>query len=328
MVDVSYIGNRGSRLNHSWQTLGVGANMNSPSVLALGTPVLQSNIDSDLARQAGIASPYPGFTGNVAQALRTYPQYQNIIWRGVPTGESQYHALELLLERRFSRGLQWRVGYTYSNLHNNGSESAQGDNGDNGRVQDPSTPLEWGLSQDDTPHVLLVGFTWEVPGPSAGLSEALLAGWHVSGILRYESGRPFNITMNNDLGGLLFNGQKRPNRVSGTDGVAATGSFDPATDNYFNRAAWTDPGPLKFGDAPRQDGTVRGFPNYSEDVNIFKEFRLRDPMKARFEIDIGNLFNRTLFCNPNTNFSSPAFGTVNTQCNQARSVQFAVRLDY
>jgi hypothetical protein len=176
--------------------------------------------------------------------------------------------------------------------------------------------------------VFLTGFTWEVPGPSVGLPETLLAGWHVSGILRYESGRPFNITMNNDLGGLLFNGQKRPNRVSGTAGVAATGSFDPATDNYFNRAAWTDPGPLKFGDAPRQDGTVRGFPNYSEDVNIFKEFRLRDPMKARFEIDIGNLFNRTLFCNPNTNFSSPAFGTVNTQCNQARSVQFAVRLDY
>ncbi|HEY1302913.1 MAG TPA: TonB-dependent receptor, partial [Vicinamibacterales bacterium] len=118
MVDVSYIGNHGSRLNHSWQTLGVDANMNAPSVLALGTPVLQSNINSDLAHAAGIQSPYPGFNGNVAQALRKYPQYQNIIWRGVPTGESQYHALELVLERRFSRGLQWRVGYTYSHLNN------------------------------------------------------------------------------------------------------------------------------------------------------------------------------------------------------------------
>ena len=29
MVDVSYIGNHGSRLNHHWQTLGVDANMNS-----------------------------------------------------------------------------------------------------------------------------------------------------------------------------------------------------------------------------------------------------------------------------------------------------------
>ena len=328
MLDVSYIGNHGSRLNHHWQTKGIDANMNSPDVLRLGTPVLQSNINSDLARQAGIQSPYPGFNGNVAQALRKFPQYQNIIWRGVPTGESQYHAMELVLERRFSRGLQARVGYTYSRLENNGSESAQGDNGVNGRVQDPSNPLEWALSEDDTPHVFLTGFTWEVPGPASGLAQRALGGWHVSGILRYESGRPLNITMNNNLGGLLFNGQKRPDRASGTDAVAATGDFDPTKDNYFNRSAWTDPGPLRFGNAPRVDGSVRGFRNYSEDMNVFKEFRLRDPMKLRFEADFGNLFNRVLFCGPNTNWSSPAFGTVSTQCNQARSVQFAVRLDY
>jgi hypothetical protein len=328
MVDVSYIGNHGSRLNHHWQTLGVDANMNSPDVLSLGTAVLQSNINSDLARQAGIQSPYAGFNGNVAQALRKYPQYQNIILRGVPTGESQYHALELVLERRFTRGLQWRVGYTYSNLHNNGSESAQGDNGVNGSVQNPADPLPWGLSGDDTPHVFLTGFTWEVPGPSTGLSATLLGGWHVSGILRYESGRPLNITMNNDLGGLLFNGQKRPDRASGTDAVAVSGDFDPTTDNYFNRNAWSDPGPLKFGNAPRVDGTVRGFPNKSEDINIFKEFRLGDEKKFRFEMDFGNLFNRTLFCDPNTNWSSPAFGTVNTQCNQPRSTQFAFRFDF
>ena len=59
-----------------------------------------------------------------------WPQYQGIQWRGVPTGESQYHAIELVLERRFSRGLQARFGYTYSRLSNNGAESAQGNNGD------------------------------------------------------------------------------------------------------------------------------------------------------------------------------------------------------
>ena len=63
-------------------------------------------------------------------------------------------------------------------------------------------------------------------------------------------------------------------------------------------------------------------------VDVFKEFKLGGDKKFRFEMDFGNLFNRTLFCNPNTNWSSPAFGTVNTQCNQARSVQFAVRFEY
>jgi hypothetical protein len=331
MLDVSYIGNRGTRLNHHWQTLGVDANMNDPKVLALGASVLQADINSPTAQAAGIAPPYPGFRGNVAQALRKYPQYQQVNWRGVPTGRSQYHALSTVLERRFSRGLQARLGYTYSRLNNNGAESAQGDEGINGAVQNPADPLEWALSADDTPHVFLTGFTWEVPGGqrwTSGAAKALLAGWNVSGMLRYESGRPLNILMDNNLSGLLFSGQKRPNRVAGVDAVAAGSNFDPLTQNYFNKNAWTDPGPLQFGNAPRRDGTVRSFPVYSEDFSVFKVVSLRDPMRMKLEAQAGNLFNRTLFCDPNTNWSQASFGTVNTQCNQPRSVQLALRLDF
>jgi hypothetical protein len=332
MLDVSYIGNRGTRLNHHFQSVGVDANMNDPSVLALGTNVLQSDINSETAQAAGIAPPYPGFSGSVAQALRKYPQYQTIQWRGVPTGKSQYHALELVLERRFSRGLQARVAYTYSRLHNNGAESAQGDNGINGAVQNPADPLEWALSADDTPHVFLTAFTWEIPGSgkwTTPLAKAILAGWNVSGILRYESGRPFNITMDNNLGGFLFNGQKRPNRNPGVEAVAAGSDFDPNTDSYFNPDAWSDPGPLNFGNTPRRDTTVRGFPIYSEDINIFKVFPLQGDTKLRFQASVGNLLNRTLFCDPgNANWSSGSFGSVNTQCNQPRSIQFALRYDF
>jgi hypothetical protein len=331
MLDVSYIGNRGTRLNHHFQTLGVDANMNDPAVLGLGANVLQSNINSPVARAANIPIPYPGFNGNVAQALRKFPQYQQIQWRGVPTGKSQYHAMELVLERRFARGLQARFGYTFSRLNNNGAESAQGVEGINGGVQNPADPLAWQLSADDTPHVFLTGFTWEVPGANkwtSPISRALLAGWNVSGIFRYESGRPLNITMNNDLGGILFNGQKRPNRESGTDAVTASGNFDPNTDRYLDRAAWSDPGPLAFGNAPKRDTTVRSFPVYSEDLNIFKVFALPNGHRIRFESMFGNLFNRTLFGDPNTNWSAGTFGQVFSQANSPRSIQMALRYDF
>jgi hypothetical protein len=327
MLDVSYIGNRGSRLNHHPETLGVGANMNDPDVLALGSTVLQSNINSPEARAANIPIPYPGFNGNVAQALRQWPQYQAINWRGVPTGKSQYHALETVLERRFSRGLQARVGYTYSRLRNNGAETGQGADGRNGGIQDPSNPLPWLLSDDDTPHVLLVGFSWEVPGPTTGAASWALGGWNVAGILRYESGRPLTITMNNDLGGLLFNTQKRPNKTGG-GAVNDTGDFDPFTDLYLNRSAWTDPGPLQFGNAPERDGDVRGWGNYSEDINIFKVFPVTNGQRIRFEMQLGNLFNRIVYCTPNQNWSSGSFGQVFTQCNTPRSVQFGFRYDF
>jgi hypothetical protein len=57
-------------------------------------------------------------------------------------------------------------------------------------------------------------------------------------------------------------------------------------------------------------------------------FRLRNTHAARFDAQFGNIFNRVVFCDPNTNWSSSAFGTVNTQCNQARSVQLGFRYDF
>jgi hypothetical protein len=333
MLDVSYIGNRGSRLNHHGQRAGIDANMNDPSVLGLGAALLNANINSPAAQAAGFTPPYPGFNGTVAQSLRKYPQYQGINWRGLPVGRSQYHALEVVLEQHLSRGLQYRIGYTFSRLKNNGAESGQGNEGINGGVQDPVNwdTVDYGLSLDDTPHVLLAGFTWDIAQGSSqswsGAKKALLGGWNLSGILRYESGRPMLITMANDMGGLLFNSQKRPNRT-GADAVAADGSFDPDTDNYFNKDAWEDPGPLRFGNAPRADGTVRGFKVFNEDLTVSKSFSLPRDLTLRFVASVGNLLNRTTFCFPNTNFSSSAFGRVSTQCNQPRSAQFALRFDY
>jgi hypothetical protein len=179
--------------------------------------------------------------------------------------------------------------------------------------------------------VFLFGYSWEVPGGKRwkGAAGALLGGWNLSGALRYESGRPYNIFMNNDLGGLLFNGQKRPNRVKGTSAIAKhSGFFNPLTMNYFDPNAWADPGSNQLGNAPRADGSVRGFPTYNEDASVFKVFTLKEQLKMRFDAEFGNIFNRTDFCDPNRNFSAASFGTVSTQCNQPRSVQFGLKFTY
>ncbi len=324
-LDVSYIANRGSRLTNNWQSLGVDANMLNPSVFNTYTAAQLSGPPTTL--------PYAGFTGDLAQSLRRYPQYQNILWRDVPTGSSIYNALEVVLEQRFAHGVQFRAGYTYSRLNNDGSESAQGGNGVNATIQNPACPhvCEWGLSQDDTPHVFLFGYSWELPGGKRfhGAAGALLGGWNLSGALRYESGRPLNVFMNNDLGGLIFNGQKRPNRVKGTSAIAKhSGFFNPLTMNYFNTSAWVDPGADQFGNAPRADGSVRGTPTYNEDASVFKVFKLHEQLNMRFDAEFGNIFNRTDFCNPNTNFSAASFGTISTQCNQPRSIQFGLKFTY
>lgn len=335
LLDLSYIANKGNRLNHHWQTLGPLANMNDPKILALGTSVLQANINSDVARNAGITPPYPGFTGNVAQALRPFPQYQGIQYRNVPTGNSIYHSFQSKLEKRFSSGLQFRVAYTWSKLINDGAESGQGSDGGNGGIQNPISTLagERALSRDDVPHLLLLAYTYELPiGPGkrfnvSGPLGKILGGWGFSAIQRYESGRPLGITMNNDLGGLLFNGGKRPNRVGG--GLANLGgNFDPGKDRYLLPSGWADPGPLAFGNAPATDGTVRDFPVFSEDFSLIKDTRITERVKFRLEAQMGNVFNRVVFCSPNTNFSAASFGQVFSQCNTPRSIQFGAKLDF
>ncbi len=330
LADISYVANRGTRLPQHLNFLGPAANMNHPDVLRLGAAVLSAPINSQVARDAGIAPPYAGFTGNVAQALRPYPQYQFLDYRALPIGWSIYHSLQAKLDKRFSNGVQFRVFYTWSKLINDGAENAQ--RGGTG-IQNPADTQrgERGLSFDDVPHTFVVAYTWEIPigKGKTGLAGKLLQGWTFNGILRYESPRPLNIIMTNDLAPFLFNNQKRPDRVAGAKGRREFDRFDPNKDRLFDRSAWTDPGPLRFGNAPRTDGTVRGLATATtEDISLFKETKIGERFRHRFEVQFGNVTNRTVFCEPNTNWSAGAFGQVGTQCNQPRSVQFGMKLEY
>jgi len=190
---------------------------------------------------------------------------------------------------------------------------------------------EWALSADDVPHTFVFSGSYELPfGKNLkGFAGKVLKGWTLNGIIRYESGRPQVITMTNDLGGLLFNTTKRPNRNDSVAGVASfDGGFDPNRDRLFNKAAWSDPGPLQFGNALSRDGGVRGFSNHVEDVSIFKATTFAERYKLRFEAQGGNVTNRVVFCDPNTNFSSAQFGQTGLQCNQPRSVQFGMKFEY
>ena len=65
--------------------LGLLDNMNNPSVLSLGGCTFSGLTSTPPAAiAAGIQLPYPGFVGDVAQALRPWPQYTNLNVLSVP----------------------------------------------------------------------------------------------------------------------------------------------------------------------------------------------------------------------------------------------------
>jgi hypothetical protein len=158
---------------------------------------------------------------------------------------------------------------------------------------------------------------------SSGLVSKLIGNWQVSAMQTYQTGRPLQILMANNLGGLLFNTIKFPNKIG--PGVN-TNFHDPATQRYLLSSGWADPGPLSFGNAPPYDPVVRGFGYYNEDVSVFKDTYFGENRYVRFEADFGNVFNRVDFCNPDTNWSDPAFGETGSQCNIPRRIQFGLQL--
>ncbi len=331
-IDLSYEGNRGSRLIADRRVLGPAANANANSILDLGPSILASRAGSESAA-ASVQMPYQGFARSVAQSLRPFPHMLNIGYLNVPAGNSFYHAFRTKIEKRFSDGVHFRASYAWSKLTGMGAGRVRPSDGLGHGPQNPTDThsLERGLSADDVPHRVLAAFTHEVPffrGRKAGLAAKVLGGWALSGTLRVETGTPVNVVMANDLEPFLFNGQKRPDILGNRVRIKHRGSFDAATDSFFDRTAFADPGSLRFGSASRTMDFVRGFNHLAEDFSLFKDTWVGQKLKLRFETQLANAFNRVVFCDPNRNWSAASFGRAFSQCNSPRSVRFGLRLDF
>jgi hypothetical protein len=345
-IDVAYVGNHGTRLIDGRSSAGVYDNMNPASVLGLvanpadltvgqfvclAPPCSASNPTTPNATAAADGfnkPPYPTFTGSIAQAIRPWPQYQIINWRFFPFGNSHYNALQASFDRRMAAGLQLKVAYTYSKLMNNGAESGLGSGGP--PVQNPSDMRNlYSVSADDVPHIFSVGWVYRLPfgkgkpilGTASGIINKIVGDWQISGIQSYSSGRPLSITMPNNLGGILFNNAKFPNKAG-----AGRASGNGVTSSYLNDAGWTDPGTYGFGNAPRNDAGVRGYAYYNEDISIQKDTFFGEGKYVRFEADAGNAFNRTFFCPVGQSWGTGGFGTTSSQCNIPRRIQFGLQL--
>lgn len=342
MLDVAYVGNHGTRLIDGRSSAGVYDNMNPASVLSLGSTVLNAQIKNGVpdavAAAAGITSPYPTFSGSVAQSLRPWPQYQIINWRFFNYGSSRYDALQAAFEKRMSHGLQGKIAYTYSHLMNNGAETGLGSGGP--PIQNPSNFSNlYTVSSDDVPQILSAGWVYQLPfgkgkavaGGASGVADKVIGNWQISVMQSYSAGRPLSIGMPNNMGGLLFTNAKFPDKA----GSGKSGHFsNPYADTYLNQSGWSAPGgsgdALAFGNAPRQDSSVRGFKYFNEDFSIIKDTYFGEGKYVRFESDIGNVFNRVFFCPVDTNWiannGNGNFGHTGSQCNIPRRMQLGLQV--
>ncbi len=299
--------------------------------------LFRAQATSQLARDNGITLPYPQFADpatqqqrTVAQALRPFPQYLNIVTGtqgGDKSGHSSYHAMVIKAERRFSGGLLFQWNYTLSKILTDSDSYFTG----TGAQDQYNRRAEKSIGQFDQTHALKLNTLYELPFGGGrrwlrdGVASHILGGWRVGLIQAYVSGAPIAVSRNNPLP--IFNSQTRPT-ITGYDNWRAPiagDKFDPARDRFLNAAVFPAQ-PNAFGNATRFNPKVRAFPNFTENISIAKSFRLGEDKRFDFRWEVFNLFNRTVFGFGSTNLNSNTFGVVTTQVNDARQMQVGLKI--
>ena len=259
--------------------------------------------------------------GTGTQAMRPYPDY-GVIACHCELQNSSYNALQLGLERRFSKGLFFSVSYTFSKFLDY--------NEDNFSSMFPMDPynlrLERGLRQSHFPHRFVTAAVWDLPfgkgrahlqsGPAAWIA----GGWQLSNILTLETGEQVWITQAANTA-RTFGRQFRPNLVN--DPIRA-GSERSLT-RWFNTGAFQAPVPLSLG-------TSAKFPNIQGpglanlDISLIRFFPvpLRDTTKFELRGDFFNSLNRSNFTPPGGTFGTPNFARV-TGARLPRTIQLGLK---
>ncbi len=333
LLDAAYIGSKGTRLNNY-----VPYNQVDPKYLSLGSLLSASITDPRVVAQ-GFTLPYPGFTGTLAQALRPYPQYNNIINTYLGQGATRYDALQIKLEKRYS-ALALLAGYTWEkNLSINGAYTQTG----NGIAPQDQYNLgvEKSLSIHDIPHTLNLVYAYDLPfgrgrkflSGAGGFVNSVIGGWTIAGIHQYRSGTLIQISAPvNTLGaGVLYTAALRANATGQPirTGVSRT-DLDPNNPNvrWINRDAFSIPGPYQFGTASPFLNDLRNPPFFTEALSLVKRFKLFERADIEYRADISNVLNRTSFGGVNVNLNDVNFGRVTGVQQGPRIIQMALRVNF
>ena len=254
------------------------------------------------------------------QANRPLPQFgEGSLYTN--EGNSNYNALQVTLEKRFSSGLTFLSVYTWSKLIDDGNVSSN-----SFAVQDPfNLSLDRGLSAYDVPQRSVTSFSYELPygkGRRFGsdIPRALdlaVGGWQVAGIVTFQSGFPFSVTEYSDPSNTAGGFDYRPNLV-GNPNVA-----NQSINEWFNPAAFAVPAAYTFGNAGRN--ILRGPTLNNFDLSLLKNFHFTETKYLQFRAEAFNAFNHPHFYNPDSNIQDANVGKI-LGASDPRILQVAAKM--
>jgi hypothetical protein len=259
-------------------------------------------------------------------------------WTWFSAGDSNYNALEVDVNHRFSNDLELRGVYTWSKALDDGdSLNATTAGNAPGLVSNPyNLHADWGPATYDVRNIGVISAVYMLPfgrGKSfansfGGPANTPVSGWSVNSIVTIQSGFPitpqlsYNPSNNGDTRNPV-----RPFANPDFHGSAIIGS----PSQWFNPSAFLPPPANSgfYGNLGRDTLTGPGLGTW--DFSAIKDTAIHERLTLQFRAEIFNLLNRANFNTPNLIVFTPSglsgtAGAISSTSTTSRQVQFALKL--
>ncbi len=306
VLDVAYVGNVGRRL----------LQRRSLNALNYGTRFLPSSIDPTTN------SPLPD------NFLRPLPGYGDIQYIEMAS-TSNYHSLQTQVNKRFSKGLQFGVAWTWS-------KALTLVNGNNDAVNPflDYRMRNYGKASFDRTHNFVLNYLYDIPKLSSVWKTSAVKwvfdDWQLSGLTTFTSGSPlgigYSLVAAADLTGA--SGAGVDSRINVLSNPVIPKS-ERTERRHFNTGVFAPPTRAEFGIGNAPKDVLRGPGINGFDVSMFKNIPFDAESKRRLQLrfEFYNFFNHASFQGVDTTARFDAQGRqVSTTFGQYTSTLDARRI--
>ncbi|MEK7408710.1 MAG: TonB-dependent receptor [Acidobacteriota bacterium] len=299
VIEAAYVGNRGTKIM-------AGRQFDPAPRRYLSTSAARDQVVIDFLSEQ-VANPFSGlpeFAGtglsgvrtSRGQLLRPYPHFTGIS-ASPPAGYSYYHSLQLRVEKQWSKGLTFQASWTWSKFMDASS------------FLNDTDPVPYKvISDQDFTHRFVLNAIYELPlgrgkplGRNAGaVVNHVIGGWQLQGWFEGQTGQVLGFG-----NAILYGSLKDVPLPAG----------QRSAERWFNTGAGFERDPRKqlasnIQTFPSRFSGIRGDGINNFDLSLFKNFRIREGLKAQFRLEAFNALNHVQLGGPNTSPTSTAFGSI------------------
>ncbi len=214
-------------------------------------------------------------------------------------GFSNYQALQIQYRRRFARGVQGSVAYTWSH-------SVDNDSSDSSLLwagAGTSPNFDFGSSDFDLRQAFNGSLAYQ-------FGSGKLKGWRIESIVRARTGFPLTVLESEQYTGIAYQNYVRPNYLGGPVWVP---SANAPGGMELNPLVFQTLKPGVPGNLGRN--AIPGMGMWQVDAAIGREFRWRDRERLDIRIEAFNALNHPNFGDPVKYLDSPLFGQSTSMLN-------------